>query len=277
VNLLGNQIVLIAPQDSNLGNVLIAPGLDLAGDGRIATGDVSSVSVGKYAKARLGTLSAAERLSLLREEVDGKIVFTTSFGIEDQAILQLINDRDLDIDVVTLDTGRLFRETYDLWAKTEQHFGRRIRAVFPRHDELETLVERQGINGFYKSREERTACCYVRKVEPLNRALNGARAWIVGLRADQSANRQDMGLITADVSNNILKLSPLFDWTRDKVFDFVSSHGVPVNSLHEKGFVSIGCAPCTRAIRPGEPERAGRWWWEDETKKECGLHVNRAS
>jgi phosphoadenosine phosphosulfate reductase len=250
--------VLIAPQDSNLGNDLIAPGLDLAGDGRIATGDVSSVSVGKYAKARLGTLSAAERLSLLREEVDGKIVFTTSFGIEDQAILQLINDRDLDIDVVTLDTGRLFRETYDLWAKTEQHFGRRIRAVFPRHDELETLVERQGINGFYKSREERTACCYVRKVEPLNRALNGARAWIVGLRADQSANRQDMGLITADVSNNILKLSPLFDWTRDKVFDFVSSHGVPVNSLHEKGFVSIGCAPCTRAIRPGEPERLFR-------------------
>lgn len=115
----------------------------------------------------------------------------------------------------------------------------------------------------------------MRKVEPLNRALNGAQAWIVGLRADQSANRQDMGLITADTAKNLLKLSPIFDWTRDQVADFVSAHGVPINALHEKGFVSIGCAPCTRAIQPGEPERAGRWWWEDETKKECGLHTNR--
>ena len=226
---------------------------------------------------RLATLPPGERLALLRDEVDCKIVFTTSFGIEDQAILHMINERDLDIDVVTLDTGRLFPETYDLWAQTEEHFGRRIRAVYPRHDELEALVERQGINGFYKSREARTACCFVRKVEPLNRALNGAHAWIVGLRADQSANRQDLGLITADASKNLLKLSPLFDWTREKVADFVSVQGVPINSLHAKGFVSIGCAPCTRAIQPGEPERAGRWWWEDETKKECGLHANRAS
>ena len=136
------------------------------------------------------------------------------------------------------------------------------------------LVERQGINGFYKSREARTACCFVRKVEPLNRALNGAQAWIVGLRADQSANRQDMGLITAEASKNLLKLSPLFDWSRDQVAEFVSARGVPINSLHARGFVSIGCAPCTRTIEPGEPERAGRWWWEDEAAKECGLHVH---
>jgi thioredoxin-dependent adenylylsulfate APS reductase len=226
---------------------------------------------------RLTALPPAKRLALLRDEVEGTIVFTTSFGIEDQVILQMIDDRDLDIDVVSLDTGRLFPETYELWAQTEQHFGRRIRAIYPRHDELETLVERQGINGFYKSREARTACCFVRKVEPLNRALNGAQAWIVGLRAEQSVNRQDMGLITADASKNLLKLSPLFDWTRDKVTDFAAAHGVPINSLHEKGFVSIGCAPCTRAILPGEPERAGRWWWEDEAKKECGLHASRAS
>jgi phosphoadenylyl-sulfate reductase (thioredoxin) len=225
---------------------------------------------------RLAAVPPAERLALLRDEVEGRIVFTTSFGIEDQAILHMINDRDLDIDVVTLDTGRLFPETYELWERTEQHFGRRIRALSPRHDELETLVEQQGINGFYKSREARTACCFVRKVEPLNRALNGAQGWIVGLRADQSANRQDMGLITAEASKNLLKLSPLFDWTRDMVADFASAHGVPINSLHEKGFVSIGCAPCTRAIQPDEPERAGRWWWEDENKKECGLHINRA-
>jgi phosphoadenosine phosphosulfate reductase len=225
---------------------------------------------------RFAAIPPAERLALLRDEVHGRIVFTTSFGIEDQAILHLINDRDLDIDVVSLDTGRLFPETYELWERTEQHFGRRIRALSPRREELETLVERQGINGFYKSRDARTACCFVRKVEPLNRALNGAQAWIVGLRADQSANRQDMGLITAEASKNLLKLSPLFDWTRDKVADFVSAHGVPINSSHERGFVSIGCAPCTRAIQPGEPERAGRWWWEDETKKECGLHANCA-
>jgi phosphoadenosine phosphosulfate reductase len=238
------------------------------------TGESVAAHVANLA-SRLAALPAAERLTLLRAEVDGKIVFTTSFGIEDQAILQMITERNLDIDVVTLDTGRLFPETYELWAETERHFGRRIRAVYPRHDELEALVERQGINGFYKSREARTACCFVRKVEPLNRALKGAQAWIVGLRADQSANRQDMGLITAEASQNLIKFSPLFDWTRDKVADFVSAHGVPINTLHEKGFVSIGCAPCTRAIQPGEPERAGRWWWEDESKKECGLH-NRA-
>jgi thioredoxin-dependent adenylylsulfate APS reductase len=220
----------------------------------------------------LAALPPIDRLALLRDEVIGKIVFTTSFGIEDQAILHMINERNLDIDVVTLDTGRLFPETYELWARTEQHFGCRIRAVYPHDDDLETLVERQGINGFYKSREARMACCFVRKVEPLNRALNGAQAWIAGLRADQSANRQDMGLITADASKNLLKLSPLFDWTRDKVADFVSAHDVPINFLHEKGFVSIGCAPCTRAVAPGEPERAGRWWWENETRKECGLH-----
>ena len=214
---------------------------------------------------------------MLRQEVAGKIVFTTSFGIEDQAILHMIGELGLDSDVATLDTGRMFPETYDLWAKTERHFGCRIRALYPRHDELEALVARQGINGFYDSRETRTACCHVRKVEPLNRALNGAQGWIVGLRADQSANRTDMHLLTADESKNLLKLSPLFDWTREKVAAFVSANDVPINPLHAKGFISIGCAPCTRAIESGEPERAGRWWWEDETKKECGLHTRVAA
>lgn len=222
--------------------------------------------------SRLAALSAVDRIKLLRDSIEGRIVFTTSFGIEDQAILDMIVRNNIDIDLVTLDTGRLFPETYDLWAQTESHFGRRIRAVYPRHDDLEALVEKQGINGFYASREARLACCFVRKVEPLNRALNGARGWIAGLRADQSANRADMALITADASRRLLKLSPIFDWSRDQVAAFTASQGVPVNSLHEKGLVSIGCAPCTRALRPGEPERAGRWWWEDETKKECGLH-----
>jgi phosphoadenylyl-sulfate reductase (thioredoxin) len=257
-------------------------GLILAiGSPQAQTGSAYFIRAGEGIAARIvdlaprfAGLAAADRLALLRQEVEGKIVFTTSFGIEDQAILHMINERNLDIDVVTLDTGRLFPETYELWGKTEEHLGRRIRAVYPRHDELETLIERQGINGFYKSREARTACCFVRKVEPLNRALSGAQGWIVGLRADQSANRHDMGLITADSAKNLLKLSPLFDWSRDRVADFVAVNGVPINSQHAKGFVSIGCAPCTRAISPGEPERAGRWWWEDENKKECGLHAD---
>jgi sulfate adenylyltransferase large subunit/phosphoadenylyl-sulfate reductase (thioredoxin) len=225
---------------------------------------------------QLAGLDAEQRLVLLRKQVEGRIVFTTSFGVEDQAILQLISKAGLDIDVVTLDTGRLFPETYEVWAATERHFGRRIRALYPRRDELEALVARQGIDGFYESREARNACCFVRKVEPLTRALGGAQGWVVGLRGDQSANRQDMAILSADASHNLLKLSPLFDWSRDRVVEFTTKHGVPVNALHAKGFASIGCAPCTRALRPGEPERAGRWWWEDETKKECGLHVAKA-
>jgi phosphoadenosine phosphosulfate reductase len=221
-------------------------------------------------------LSPAERIAQLRREITGRIVFTTSFGLEDQAILHLLSERDDDIEVVTLDTGRLFPETHKLWGKAERRYGRRIRAIFPQHDELEVLVERQGINGFYDSREARTECCYVRKIEPLNRALAGARAWIAGLRAEQSARRRDMALVTGDANLGLIKLSPFFDWTRDEVLAFVSANDVPINPLHAKGFASIGCAPCTRAIAPGESERAGRWWWEQEGERECGLHINRS-
>jgi sulfate adenylyltransferase large subunit/thioredoxin-dependent adenylylsulfate APS reductase len=221
----------------------------------------------------LAGLDAAGRLSGFRREVEGPIAFTTSFGLEDQVILHMICEAGLDIDLVTLDTGRMFPETYTTWEETEQRYGRRIRAIYPRHTELEALVKAQGINGFYRSREARAACCDVRKVEPLNRALAGAAGWITGLRADQSAHRGEVGLVAADPGRGLIKLSPLHDWTREAVRTFAGAHGVPTNPLHEKGFASIGCAPCTRAIRPGEPERAGRWWWEDESKKECGLHV----
>ncbi|HVD74716.1 MAG TPA: phosphoadenylyl-sulfate reductase, partial [Xanthobacteraceae bacterium] len=199
----------------------------------------------------------------------------TSFGLEDQVILHLLSERGNDVDVVTLDTGRLFPETYALWAQTERRYDVRIRALHPRHGDLEALVERQGINGFYQSRAARTACCTVRKVEPLERALAGARAWIAGLRAEQSAHRQDMALVTAETGRGLIKLNPLFDWTREQLLTFVSGNDLPINSLHAQGFASIGCAPCTRAITPGEPERAGRWWWEEESKKECGLHSRR--
>ena len=223
--------------------------------------------------ARLRALPPVERLVRFRAAVDGRIVFTTSFGLEDQVLLHHLCEAGIDVDVVTLDTGRLFAETYATWEETERRYGRRIRAVYPRHDALEALIAGQGINGFYQSREARAACCDVRKVEPLARALAGASAWITGLRADQSAQRRGVDLVEADRERGLLKLNPLHDWTREAAAAFAREHEVPTNPLHEKGFLSIGCAPCTRAVRPGEPERAGRWWWEDDAKKECGLHL----
>ena len=227
--------------------------------------------------AALAGLSPPERIALLRQSVPGKITMTTGFGMEGQVLLHWIAEQNLDIDVVTLDTGRLFPETYELWAETERRYGLRVRAIYPERAGLEALVAKQGINGFYDSPDMRTACCNVRKVAPLERALDGAKAWITGLRADQSAFRAQASVLTFDTARRLLKLNPLFDWTRDAVEDFAAANNVPVNKLHAQGFVSIGCAPCTRAIAPGEPERAGRWWWEAEGKKECGLHLPRAA
>jgi len=250
--------------------------LSLSGEAKKADAPAAVEALTARAAALGRTLAGLDvtgRLVAFRREVEGRIVFTTSFGLEDQVILHHICAAGLDIDLVTLDTGRLFAETYTTWEETEQRYGRRIRAIYPRHTELEALVAAQGINGFYKSREARAACCDIRKVEPLNRALAGAGGWITGLRADQSAHRGAVGLLAADPGRGLLKLSPLHDWTREAVRTFAGTHVVPTNPLHDKGFASIGCAPCTRAIRPGEPERAGRWWWEDESKRECGLHT----
>jgi phosphoadenosine phosphosulfate reductase len=222
----------------------------------------------------LTALHPVERLKRFRDEVAGQLVFTTSFGLEDQVILHMLREQDLDVDVVTLDTGRLFPETYALWAETERRYGLRIRAMYPRHEKLESLIEKFGINGFYESREARAACCDVRKVEPLNRALAGASGWIVGLRADQSGVRQSTALVALD-DRGLLKFSPLLDWTRETVLSYAVAQKIPLNPLHDRGFASIGCAPCTRAIAPGEQERAGRWWWEQDEKKECGLHNGR--
>lgn len=223
--------------------------------------------------ATFAGLDPLGRLKALRASLDGRIVFTTSLGIEDQMLTHLIFAHDLDIEVATLDTGRLFPETLHLLAETEAHYGKRIRVFYPRHDAVEALVEKQGIDGFYRSLEARKSCCEVRKVEPLGRALAGAKAWVTGLRADQSAHRGGLSFAGADTQRGLIKANPLLDWTRETIVEFTKAHRVPVNPLHEKGFLSIGCAPCTRALQPGEPERAGRWWWEEETKKECGLHV----
>lgn len=218
-------------------------------------------------------LEPYQRLCLLRRSLPGRLVFTTSFGIEDQAITHLIASAGLDIALATLDTGRLFPETYELWAATERRYGLRIEPFLPDATALEALVAAQGINGFRDSVEARKACCGARKLGPLARALAGAAGWVTGLRADQSGHRAGFGFVARDVERGLIKANPLLDWTRDQVVAFTAGHGVPVSPLHARGFLSIGCAPCTRAVRPGEPERAGRWWWEDEAKKECGLHV----
>lgn len=220
----------------------------------------------------LAPLPLDQRLLRMRREVCGAIVFTTSFGLEDQAILHALRNHQTDVEIVTLDTGRLFPETHDVWMESERRYGIRIRSLYPQTNALEALVAAQGINGFFHSRDARVACCHVRKVEPLNRALAGAAAWVTGMRSGQSDARRDVGLVSIDWDRGILKFNPVFDWTREAVLDFTREHDVPVNALHAKGFASIGCAPCTRAIAPGEHERAGRWWWEEDGKKECGLH-----
>jgi len=226
--------------------------------------------------AGFGALDLFGRLAAIRSEVDGRIVFTTSFGLEDQAIAHAILTEELQVEIVTLDTGRLFPETHRLWAETEQRYGRRIRAVVPEHGGVEAFVAQHGIDGFRSSVEARRACCGVRKVAPLGRALEGAAAWITGVRAEQSVDRAAMAYAAVEPPHHHLKVNPLLDWTRGRVIDFVRAHRIPYNPLHDRGFLSIGCAPCTRAVKPGEPERAGRWWWEQEEKKECGLHGRTA-
>ena len=220
--------------------------------------------------------SVSERLSGLRDRIDGPIVFTTSFGLEDQVITHFIAKAGLAIGLVTLDTGRMFPETYDVWAQTEQRYGLRVQPYFPQAVQLTALLADQGVNGFYDTIDKRHACCGVRKVEPLNRALSGASAWITGLRGDASQTRGTMQAVEYDDARGLTKLSPIFDWSRERVDAFAASENIPVNALHAQGFPTIGCAPCTRAIKPGEDERAGRWWWEQNQSQECGLHVDES-
>jgi phosphoadenosine phosphosulfate reductase len=228
------------------------------------------------------TLDLFERLAAIRTHISGRIVLTTSFGLEDQAIshailaqglsAQGLLAQDLAIEIVTLDTGRLFPETHQTWAAMEQRYGRRIVGLSPERHSVERWVAQHGIDGFRSAVEARLSCCAIRKVEPLGRALDGASGWITGVRREQSAERATMPYAVFDADHGVLKVNPLLDWTRERVAAFVRQHGIPYNSLHDRGFLSIGCAPCTRAVAPGEPERAGRWWWEQHEKKECGLH-----
>ncbi|MER2269338.1 phosphoadenylyl-sulfate reductase [Methylobacterium oxalidis] len=224
--------------------------------------------------AAMAGLDLAGRIALVERRVPGRLVFTTSLGIEDQVLTHALAMGKSRTEIVTLDTGRLFPETYDVWAETESAYGIRIRAYAPEREAEERFVREEGINGFRHSVAARQACCGFRKVEPLGRALAGAAVWFTGLRAGQSANRAETPLAEADEARGLIKVNPLADWTRADVDAFVRDNFIPYNVLHDRGFPSIGCAPCTRAVRVGEPERAGRWWWEQESKKECGLHVH---
>jgi phosphoadenosine phosphosulfate reductase len=214
----------------------------------------------------------AERLVAIRSAIQGRIIFSTSLGLEDQVLLHAIAAANAEIEPITLDTGRHFPETYDILARSEKAFGARIRVVMPEAADVEELVARDGIFGFRASVENRKACCHVRKVLPLQKALSRAAGWVTGVRRDQSGTRQDTPFASIDAALGLIKVNPLADWPLDRVEAYIEEHKAPVNALHAKGFPSIGCQPCTRAIEPGEPIRAGRWWWEDESRKECGLH-----
>ena len=215
-----------------------------------------------------------ESIACLSIDFEGQIVFSTSFGVEDQVITDIISKANLNVEIFTLDTGRLFTETYSTWNSTIFNYGISIKSYFPKTEAIEKFMEAKGPNAFYNSVENRQECCGIRKVEPLKRALKGKKIWITGIRSEQSANRNLTEIFEWDANNEIIKYNPLLNWTFEDVKNYIKVNNVPYNPLHDKGFASIGCQPCTRAIQPGEDFRAGRWWWEDSSKKECGLHVH---
>jgi phosphoadenosine phosphosulfate reductase len=226
----------------------------------------------------LEVLSPSDMLAWAARRFQGQVTLASSLGAEDQVLFDMAAQVGLfsephPVELFTLDIGRLFPETLDLLADSETRYDVRFRVYYPEASQLEAMVADAGVNLFRRGVEERHRCCNVRKVQPLRRALAGKRLWIVGVRSEQTTNRSDIQRITWDASNGLLKLCPLIDWTLADVFAYLERNDVPRNPLHASGFPSIGCAPCTRAVAPGEAERAGRWWWEHESDKECGLHL----
>jgi len=220
-------------------------------------------------------LDPVDALKHFASQYPGEIVFSTSFGWEDQVITHMIFANDIPIEVFTLETGRLFPETYYVWNRTLEIYNKPIKAYFPQAEAVQAMVSKKGPNSFYESVENRKECCGIRKVEPLKRALNGNKLWVTGIRSEQSLNRHDMTDLEWDEQNQMVKFHPIFYWSLDEVKSYIKKNNIVYNTLHDKGFPSIGCAPCTRAVREGEDFRAGRWWWEDQSKKECGLHATK--
>lgn len=216
--------------------------------------------------------SLEEVLEFFLSEYKGKIALSSSLSIEDQMLTDLIVKVDKSTRIFTLDTGRLFPETYSLIDKTNMRYDIKLEVLFPDFKKVEKMVKTEGINLFYSGIEQRKLCCKVRKLEPLKRAFEGLEVWICGLRREQSVTRQAVQLVEWGEANGLIKLNPLINFTEQEVWDYIKKNSVPYNKLHDKGFPSIGCQPCTRAIEPGEDVRAGRWWWENPEQKECGLH-----
>lgn len=206
------------------------------------------------------------------ETFGDKVAFSSSMGAEDQVITHMLSQRNKPVNIFTLDTGRLFQETYDLIEETNKHFGIEIEIIFPDYKKVQQMVREKGINLFYRSIENRKLCCSIRKKEPIERTLKGMKAWISGLRKDQSVERFFTPTAEWDETYKLYKINPLLEWTEKQVWDYIRKHNIPYNKLHDKDFRSIGCQPCTRAIKPEDDFRAGRWWWEEKEKKECGLH-----
>lgn len=216
--------------------------------------------------------SAQEIVTAILHEFGAKVTFATSMGAEDQIITSMIATKDKNANIFTLDTGRLFQETYDLMQVTNSKYRINIRIIFPDVEKVEKMVSEKGINLFYESIENRKLCCHIRKIEPLKRALQNKAAWITGIRKEQSSARSDINLAEWDYANELIKINPLVNWSEKEVWNYISLNNVPYNKLHDKGFKSIGCLPCTKAVKPGEDTRSGRWWWEKQGNKECGLH-----
>ncbi len=216
--------------------------------------------------------SAEEILKRVLALFGNKIALSSSLGAEDQVLTDMVLKINPNARIFTLDTGRLFPETYDLIDRTSKKYKTSIEVFFPNNEKVQEMVNAKGINLFYESVDNRKLCCHIRKIEPLQRAFASLDAWICGLRASQSVTRIDIGVVEWDSNNNLVKVNPLAKWTEQQVWDYIKEHKVPYNVLHDKGFPSIGCQPCTRAIMHGEDVRAGRWWWENPESKECGLH-----
>jgi len=214
-----------------------------------------------------------EQMKIVADKFIGETVFSTSFQFEDQVITDVIFSNNININIFTLDTGRHFEETLKTFNKTIKRYKKEINVFFPKKEEVEQLLTKKGPYSFYNSVENRKECCNIRKVEPLERALKGKKCWVTGLRLGQSNARTDVPLIEWDEKHQLYKFNPLLNWTLDEIKEYITKNNIPYNVLHDKGFPSIGCAPCTRAITEEEDIRAGRWWWENNTKKECGLHV----
>ncbi|PZR22915.1 MAG: phosphoadenylyl-sulfate reductase [Flavobacterium psychrophilum] len=228
----------------------------------------------QFLNNELKGLPLADAIALVVNAADGRKVFSTSFGIEDQLLTHYIAPFAEDVEVFTLDTGRQFNETYEVFQKTQDKYPQlRIKTFFPDQGDIAAYVNQHGVNGFYDSIESRKECCRIRKVKPLQTAIAGASLWITGLRAEQSQNREGMEYLEWDEANSLVKFNPLLDYSLKEVETLVEAHRIPISSLYKKGYLSIGCAPCTRALFEGEDFRAGRWWWENG-KKECGLHIH---